>query len=190
MKKFISPGLCFLGTGVGIVMIITRLSFLDPVYTLIVLIACSLSQNFFKLCSIFLKILLPISIPLFILHTFINPIFPFDYIFFNVIPVKLQGIQFSLQILRQLALFISLSLLWLKICPKRLLNFAISNHFPLIISLIFGQAISIVGIIERKSLSVYIAQQARGINTGGGGKKLKTRKYKRKGYKKTYRRRK
>jgi energy-coupling factor transporter transmembrane protein EcfT len=168
MRPFISPGLCFIGTLIGMILLISKASFIDLMYIVSVLSLSVIKQRSLDSVLFYFNILLPILVPLFFVHLFINPSFPLNYHLFGVVPIRLDGIQFSIQISWQLSMFMAISLLWLLICRDRLLDWLISHRFPLFISAAFAQSIAIIGLIERRGLSVYTAQQARGIQTGPG----------------------
>jgi hypothetical protein len=76
MRTFISPSVVIFGSLVGIVLVFLKPDVNDIFFIGISLIIDIVTTKSLEPIGIFIKLSLPIIIPLFIIHTIINPTFP------------------------------------------------------------------------------------------------------------------
>jgi energy-coupling factor transporter transmembrane protein EcfT len=166
MRTFISPSVVIFGSLVGIVLVFLKPDVNDIFFIGISLIINVVTTKSLEPIAIFIKLSLPIIIPLFIIHTIINPTFPSTNELFGILPFRPEGLAFSIHIMRQVSILFAISTMWFFVDRDYFLDWLISRKFPLFICAAFAQAIAIISLIERRGDSVYKAQQARGIQVG------------------------
>jgi energy-coupling factor transport system permease protein len=168
VKTSISAGMVLISTLLGFILVLFPRNSSDFLFVLLSLvITCSTSQSL-KPVRVFLKFALPIMVPVLLIHTLINPMFPVREYFFNFLPFRPRGLDFSISISQQISVLLAVSTMWMFTCRDELLDWLVARNFPLTICMTFAQAISIISLIERRGNAVYKAQQARGIATGPG----------------------
>jgi hypothetical protein len=173
VKNYISIGLISINTITGVILYILPRDFYDYLFLITYLVIAISTKRSLLPFYFFLRIFIPIIIPLFIIQSVLNPVFTTEFYFFNFISFKPDGFKFFVSISQQLSIFLSISCMWLLVCRDSLLDWLIFKNFPLVVCATYAQAVSMIGLIERRGLAVYKAQQARGIQTSKGLFKLK-----------------
>ncbi len=162
----VSPLLLLISTFVSILM----LCFSDDSSTYLFVLGClavgAWTKRSSKPIKLFLKVSLPLAIPIIVTHGVLNPTYPIDLHLFELIPVRKEGLKFAFGIVRQVSILITLSSIWLLASPSELLDWLISRRCPLLLYGTFAQALATIKLMERRGQAIYRAQQARGIKVG------------------------
>ena len=115
-----------------------------------------------------LKWTIPFVVPLILIHGLLNATFPVSLWFWDVLPVRLDGLNFGYIMSVRVILLSTVAGFLVSILRDDFVESLIRLRLPSWIVLFLMQSTAMAGVIQRRVSSVYLAQRARGIPVGSG----------------------
>ncbi len=103
-------------------------------------------------------------LPVILIHTFLNPVFPATTYFFAAIPFRLAGLEYSLVISIRVVVLFTGATVWLFVDRDRFVVDLINLRAPLFVLIPGALASSLLTQMVRRVHTIRAAQQARGID--------------------------
>lgn len=110
------------------------------------------------------RVTLPLAIPLLAIHGVLNPQFRPDLWLLGFIPIRGAGVAFATSISARLFLVAAAMTVWRQTAGSQVISFFQRLGLPSAVITVFALATSSVSVVQQRGRSVYLAQQARGIN--------------------------
>jgi len=107
------------------------------------------------------------SVPLFIIHAFINPEFEKTTQLIGKVWIREGGVNFAESRIMLISFMFAIALCWINVNRENLIAFLTKVRLPKLILEIAFQSISLVELVQVRSKSILLAQKARGIRTEG-----------------------
>lgn len=138
-------------------------------FSLVALLCLAFSMNskrsVFKMTLLWI---LPIALPLLVIHGIINPSFDITVYAAAYIPIRIDGLTFASTLSLKLGLFTLAVAIWKNISRESAFaKFLSVRWIPYWMVIVIMQSISLVDHVSRRSESIFLAQQARGIQVRG-----------------------
>jgi energy-coupling factor transporter transmembrane protein EcfT len=113
----------------------------------------------------FFALSVPFFIPLLFIHAILNPQFEVTH-YIWLLPIRQEGILFSLDVYSNLSVYLSLAICWWYVDRDYMVDWLAARNIPFFLLGLIMQASAMVPIVEKRGLAVLKAQTARGIATG------------------------
>lgn len=110
----------------------------------------------------------PLSVPLVIIHAVLNPAYPVSAYLPAGVPLRLDGLWFSLSVVADLSLLFVLAGAWLALDRDRVVAWLASRRLPTWLVMIGAQSVAVAMLAQRRAHAVHLAQRARGVPVGPG----------------------